>query len=57
MDDKITLTKTEIASIFTEWLRRYEKNPDDFAPYGSPEEYGTSSADYFCKLAEQLRAK
>jgi len=49
--------KDAFAAAFTEWLRRYEKEPDRFAAeYGKPEEYGPGCAAYFVKLLDELAA-
>ncbi|CVK18495.1 hypothetical protein [Sporomusa sphaeroides] len=52
----MNLTKEQMAAVFTEWMRRYEENPESFAAeYGEPAEYGPAAAEYFCKLLKEMR--
>lgn len=45
------------AAVFTEWLRRYEREPERFGKeYGEPTEYGADCARYFLKLLDEHAA-
>ena len=45
------LTEEQVAAVFTEWMYRYEEEPETFAEeYGPAAEYGPGAAAYFVKL-------
>jgi hypothetical protein len=57
MDETIVATREQLAAVFSEWLRRYEADPEAFAEeYGEPEEYGEGVADYFVRLHTELHS-
>lgn len=64
----ITLTASQIAAAFNEWMRRYTENPDAFCrefesvvtflgevQVGKTPSYGDEQAAYFIKLIEELK--
>lgn len=53
------VSKTHMAAVFDEWLRRYTENPDAFDDWfdenGEPAaEYGKRCAEYFQEVADDL---
>jgi hypothetical protein len=50
----IVATRPQLAAAFTEWLRRYEKEPARFAAeYGEAVSYGESCADYLVRMIKE----
>ncbi len=53
---RATANKIALAAAFTEWLRRYKKDPKAFAAdYGEPGDYGETSAAYLCKILDEQK--
>ena len=51
----LQLTEKQISQAFTEWLSRYNNDPDGFdEDYGEEGEYGDTSAAYLLKLIDEL---
>ena len=50
----IKITHVELTSVFNEWLRSFEENPDDYMN-ASGDDYGESCADYFIELHGKLK--
>lgn len=56
-------TKTQIAKSFTEWDRRYRKNPKQFQSEAkhllreTPKTYGQAAAPYFLKILGEVQKK
>lgn len=51
----IKVTKEEMATIFDEWLRRYQANPKEFEDVAESQagNYGQACARYFFKLSAE----
>jgi hypothetical protein len=57
MEEKISATKEEIAAAFTEWERRYQDDPESFAPEnGTPQDYGQVCAPFFIQILAEVKA-
>lgn len=58
MDEELKqyhLSQTNLATVFNEWLTRYNANPEEFAAeYGPVGEYGEDCAAYFVRLVKEL---
>lgn len=52
----MTITQERLATLFTEWLRRYNEDPAEFQKYGDTLSYGESSARYLMKLDAEVKA-
>lgn len=51
----ITVTEDRLATLFEEWLRRYDEEPERFTEeYGEPEEYGAGCAAYLIRLNDEV---
>lgn len=50
------MTEQDIARVFTEWLRQYLANPEQFSTVveGTVEEHGTRQAACFVEIAREL---
>ena len=53
-----TLTESDLAAVFAEWLRRYRADPDgtdlEAAFAAGPEQYGEACAAHFMELHLEL---
>ena len=51
------ISHKQISRAFTDWLTRYNDDPDGFEEYGEEGEYGKISATYLLKLIGEQEGK
>ena len=55
MTERVLIIKeAHLASLFTEWARRYEADPEAFFDLSSTAEYGEVAADFTFNLAKEM---
>ncbi len=54
---EISISSSEMAAVFDEWLRRYQGDPSEFLALAdaSAGTYGEQCVEYFAKLWDDLR--
>lgn len=51
----LSLTQDDAAKVFTEWMRRYQADPDAFArEFDAADAYGPAAAAYFVRVLVEL---
>ena len=53
-DSYLTISKDQLAQVFTEWVKRVGADPAAFANRASSEETGTACAEYIVELIVAL---